>query len=119
MNVPDVVDERDIREVVETFYGGIESDPWLGHFFADVDVADHMPRMVAFWSAVVFQTGAYRGSPLEAHFKLEGLTPYHFTRWLERFHATVDARFNGPAASRMKARAEQIAGVMQVKLNVT
>jgi hemoglobin len=114
----DVRKEGDIHAVVLAFYTGIETDPWLGRFFDGVDWGAHLPTMVRFWSAVVFQTGTYRGQPLEAHARLDGLTPYHFDRWLDRFRATVDARFLGPNADRMKERAEQIAGVMQVKLLV-
>jgi hemoglobin len=116
--VPDVRTEADVRLVVEAFYGGIDADPWLGPFFADVEIEAHLPQMTRFWCAVVFQSGTYRGRPIEAHLRLEGLTPYHFARWLDRFHSTVDAHFRGPAASRMKARADQIAGVMQVKLGL-
>lgn len=107
-----------VAHLVDAFYDGIEADPWLGRFFEDVDMKAHRPRLVAFWNAVVFQSGTYRGQPIAVHARLDGLTPYHFARWLDRFRATVDARFRGPHAERAKARAEQIAGVMQVKLGV-
>jgi hemoglobin len=116
--MPDLRTEADVREVVHAFYTGIDADPWLGRFFAGLDMPAHLPKMVHFWSAVVFQTGTYRGRPFAAHLGLEGLTGYHFERWLGRFAATVDARFRGPNADRMKARAEQIATVFQVKLGL-
>lgn len=114
----DLQTELDVRQVVYAFYSGITGDPWLGRFFEGTDMERHLPRMIGFWSAVVFQTGTYQGRPFDAHLRLEGLTSYHFDRWLDRFRATVDARFHGPNADRMKARAEQIAGVFQVKLGL-
>lgn len=115
---PDLQTDADVRTVVEAFYGGIEADPLLGPFFAGLDWERHLPRMVAFWSSVVFGTGQYRGRPFDAHLGLGPLEAAHFDRWVERFVATVDAHFAGEAAERMKARARQIAGVFQVKLGL-
>lgn len=118
MPLPDLQTERDVRLIVDAFYEDIERDPWLGRFFEEVDIQAHLPKMYAFWSSVVFQTGTYRGRPFAAHLRLDGLTPYHFSRWIERFHATVDAYFHGPRADTMKAKAEQIATIFQVKLGI-
>ena len=49
---------------------------------------------------------------------MPGLAREHFAHWVGRFHRTVDAHFAGEHADRMKARAEQIAGVFQVKLGL-
>lgn len=114
----DIETELDVRAVVDAFYGGIERDPEIGPFFAPVEMAEHLPRMYAFWSSVVFQTGTYRGRPFDAHLGLEGLAPHHFARWLERFAATVDAHFRGPRAEMMKARSQQIASIFQMKLGL-
>ena len=115
---PDILAEADVRFLVHTFYEGIEAHPGLGRYFADLDMPAHLPRMVAFWSSVIFQTGTYRGRPLDAHLRLEGLTAQHFVQWLERFEATVDAHFAGPNAEMAKARAVQIATVFQIKLGL-
>lgn len=114
----DLETDDDIRAIVRAFYEGIDRDPILGRYFADVDLEAHLPRMVTFWSSLVFQTGQYRGRPFSPHARMPGLTREHFGRWVDRFHRTVDARHAGPLAERMKARAEQIAGVFQVKLGL-
>lgn len=114
----DIESEADIRALVVSFYGGIAEDPVLGPFFQGTDWAAHLPTMVAFWSSVVFQTGAYRGRPFDPHARLAGLERPHFAHWLARFRQTVDAQFAGPRAERAKARAEQVAGVFQVKLGL-
>ena len=119
MPVPsDIQTEADVRAVVHTFYRDMEADPVLGPYFAGLDWEKHLPKMVSFWSSVVFQTGAYRGRPFDPHARMPGLAREHFAHWVGRFHATVDGLFAGPRADVMKARAEQIAGVFQVKLGL-
>ncbi len=114
----DIETDADLAAIVDAFYGDIGGDALLGPYFAATDMRAHLPKMVTFWSSVVFSTGAYRGRPFDAHLGLEGLSAAHFARWVERFHATIEARFSGPNADKMKARAEQIAGVFQVKLGL-
>jgi len=114
----DIQSRDDIRAIVGTFYRGIAEDPLLGPYFDDVDMGAHIPTLVEFWSSIVFQSGTYRGRPFEAHAALDGLEAQHFRRWLRRFEQTVDARFEGERADRMKQRARQIATVFQSKLGV-
>lgn len=114
----DVETEADVRVIVDAFYGDITADPVLGPYFAHVDGTAHRDRMVSFWSSVAFQTGAYRGRPFAPHARLEGLTRAHFAHWVARFHRVVGAHFAGPRADLLRARAEQVAGVFQVKLGL-
>jgi hemoglobin len=114
----DIHTEADVQQVVDAFYRDIDRDPLLGPFFGGLDMTHHLPRMYAFWSAVVFQTGTYRGRPFEAHARLAGLAPHHFVRWLQRWEATIDAHFAGERAAEMKLRAHHIATVFQYKLGL-
>ena len=114
----DIETDADVRAVVHAFYRDMETDPVLGSYFAGLDWEAHLPKMVGFWSSVVFQTGACRGRPFDPHARMPGLDRPHFAHWVERFHGTVDELFTGPNADLMKARAEQIAGVFQVKLGL-
>jgi hemoglobin len=115
---PDLQTTDDVRAVVHAFYRDMEADPVLGRYFAGLDWGAHLPKMVTFWSSVVFGTGEYRGRPFDPHARMPDLTRAHFAHWVGRFHRTVDARFSGEHAERMKARAAQIAGVFQVKLGL-
>lgn len=117
-HLPDIQTEADVRAVVHAFYRDIEDDPVLGAYFAGLDWEAHLPTMVGFWSSVVFQTGAYRGRPFDPHARMPGLDRAHFAHWVGRFHGTVDGLYFGPRADLMKARAEQIADVFQVKLGL-
>lgn len=114
----DIESHQDIECVVDAFYGGITDDPLLGPYFAAIDLEAHLPRMYAFWSSVLFQTGTYHGRPFHSHLRLEGLEPRHFERWLQRFTRTVDARYQGEVAERMKGKARQIAAIFQAKLGL-
>lgn len=116
--LPDIDTEADVAAVVHAFYRNMEADPVIGDYFAGLDWETHLPTMVSFWSSVVFQTGAYRGRPFDPHARMPGLDRAHFARWVARFHGTVDGLYAGPRADLMKARAEQIAGVFQVKLGL-
>lgn len=116
--LPDIETEADVRAVVHAFYRDMEADPVLGGYFAGLDWEAHLPKMVRFWSSVVFQTGAYSGRPFDPHARMPGLDREHFAHWVGRFHRTVAGLFAGPRADLMKARAEQIAGVFQVKLGL-
>lgn len=115
---PDIRSRADVRRVVDAFYRGLVDDPMLGPYFAAVDLDEHVPRLVDFWSSIVFQTGTYRGRPFDTHARLEGLEARHFRRWLGRFEATLDAYFAGRRTERMKQRARQIATVFQSKLDL-
>ena len=117
-DLPDIETEADVRAVVHAFYRDMEADPVLGNYFAGLDWEKHLPKMVSFWSSVVFQTGAYRGRPFDPHARMPGLTRAHFAHWVGRFQRTVDVHFEGERAERMKARAEQIATIFQVKLGL-
>ena len=74
--------------------------------------------MYAFWSSVILHTGAYGGRPFDPHARMDGLSGEHFSAWINRFHATVDALYAGPVADEMKARAAQIGSIFQWKLGL-
>lgn len=115
----DIISRDDIVRLVDTFYGHVRADDILGPIFDDVagvDWAGHLPKICAFWDAVLFGTAGFKGNPLAAHLQLAQLTPLgtrEFGRWIELFHGTVDALFSGPMAEEAKARASRIAIVMQ------
>jgi hemoglobin len=115
----DLSSRTDIEHLVDTFYERIGDDARLGPIFntvARVDWDTHLPRMYAFWESVLFGTKGFKGNPLAVHRLLAGQTPLtadEFRRWLELFGDSVDALFAGPMAQAAKARAAQIAAVMQ------
>ncbi|MGH7654025.1 MAG: group III truncated hemoglobin [Gemmatimonadaceae bacterium] len=115
---PDLQD-GDLHALLEGFYATITRDPLLGPYFLDLDMREHMPRIVAFWSTILFHTGQYSGNAFRPHLLMPGLTAAHFTRWVAVLGQTVNDRFAGPAADRMKDYAQRIAVSMQIRLGIT
>jgi hemoglobin len=110
--------EEDLHPLLVAFYDTVERDDRLAPYFATVDMTAHMPRIVDFWSTLLFHTGRYTGNAFRPHLEMPGLTAAHFARWVATMEATVDARFAGPAAERLKALAHRIAYSMQLRLGI-
>jgi hemoglobin len=113
----DVRDE-DIESLFLEFYSVATVDPLIGSYFAGIDMLRHMPRIVDFWSTMVFHTRRYSGSAFEPHTRMPGLTAEHFLRWVNILEATVDARFEGPNAQVLTGLARRVAYGMQVRLGI-
>ena len=110
--------EEDLVRLLTEFYATVEQDALLAPYFASVDMAAHMPRIVDFWSTLVFDTKRYTGNAFRPHLEMPDLTAAHFVRWLEVMERTVDAHGTGPAADRMKELARRIAISMQLRLRI-
>jgi len=111
----DVTNRTDIEKIVATFYDAALKDPIVGFIFTDIaniDLEEHLPIIVNFWSDSVFREQSYSGNPLGKHLEISQklpLRPGHFTRWLYLFDKAVDAQFEGVNADLMKSRAEMVA----------
>lgn len=115
----DIASRDDIVRLVDAFYDRVRADDILGPIFDDIAKTDwgaHLPKMYAFWSAVLFGEPGFKGSPMAVHMDLARhapLGPREFDRWIEQFHANVDTLFEGPVATEAKLRASRIRDVMQ------
>jgi len=113
---PDLDSRAEIHDMVVAFYRELAMDPLLGRVFeqvAEVDWAEHIPRLIDYWCRVLLGDTAYRGAIVQAHQRvhdLEHLQPAHFIRWYELFVAVIDARWSGPFAEAAKAHAAKIGG---------
>jgi hemoglobin len=114
---PDLRDE-DIHDVLVAFYDAVGADDLLAPYFADIDMAAHIPRIADFWSTMIFHTARYSGNAFRPHLEMPGLTAAHFARWLATLERTVDARHAGPAAERMKELGHRVAFSMQLRLGI-
>lgn len=120
----DITSRTDIERLVDTFYEHVRSDELLGPIFneiARVDWPTHLPKMYAFWDAVLFGVPGFKGDPMGTHFTLAQRTPLtarEFDRWVALFQQAVDQLFAGPMATQAKRRAEHIAATLQYQLAV-
>ena len=101
--------------LVKAFYSKVWQDELIGPKFSHVNFELHLPKMVNFWSTVIFSEGTYAGSPFDKHIPLS-LEKKHFDRWLELFNTTVDEHFGGETATLVKTRANIIGLTFQHKL---
>lgn len=110
------VTEEMIHALVHGFYDRIRVDPALGPIFSRVitDWDPHLERMCDFWSSVMLMTGRFKGAPMAAHVRIEGLGPTHFARWLHLFRQTAAELCPPEAAAVFVAKAEMIAQSLQL-----
>ena len=118
MTLPDL-GEADLNGLLFVFYVAVEGEPLLAPYFAPLDMRAHMPRIVDFWSTMLFHTGRYVGNAFAPHARMPGLTAEHFARWVATFERSVDASFAGANAERAKELAHRVAYSMQLRLGIT
>lgn len=120
MKKTDIQTDEDISLLVHTFYGKVQDDERLGYIFndfAEVDWDHHLPRMVDFWSNLLFQTGRYKGRPFRQHLPLP-IEKEDFNRWYNLFTETVDCCFEGERAEYAKEMAGKIAASFSLRLKM-
>lgn len=103
-----------VHDLVTRFYREIVFDELLEPVFgevAEVDWAEHIPKLIDYWCWILFGTDRYPASVTKVHRHLHELAPIgpdHCDRWFALWVATVDAGWSGPYAERAKAHAESL-----------
>lgn len=116
----DIRNDEDIQILVHAFYENVQENERLGYIFddvAEVDWEKHLPKMVNFWSNILFQTGRYEGRPFRKHMALP-IEKMDFERWYNLFADTVDEHFEGDKADYAKAMAGKIASSFSVRMEM-
>lgn len=116
----DITNDQDIKILVYAFYDKVKRDERLGYIFndyAEVDWDHHLPRMVDFWSNLLFQTGRYYGRPFRQHLPLP-IRQNDFIQWLSLFKKTVDEYFTGEKADYTKEMASKIAASFSLRMEM-
>jgi hemoglobin len=116
----DIETRRDLEILLAEFYKIAVTDAQIGHHFAGLDLASHLPIIVDFWEKVLFGKAVYFNNPLVVHQKLNEKSPLelaHFRRWVEIFSLTVDELFAGETAENAKLRAKMIAHSLHQRIH--
>ena len=96
--------ESIVKQVVHQFYGKVRRDVLLGpvfdRFISPDEWESHLAQMCDFWSAILFQTGRYKGNPMLAHSQIDEIGPRYFDRWVELFVETVGEECAPPLSAR-------------------
>lgn len=120
MSTHDIRNDEDVRKLVHTFYGKVQEDERLGYIFndfAEVDWDQHLPKMIDFWSNLLFQTGRYKGRPFRQHIPLP-IQKDDFSIWFGLFESTIDELFEGNKAEYAKEMAAKIASSFALKMEM-
>jgi hemoglobin len=118
----DIQTQDDLYLLVDEFYKKLLADEAISYIFTDVvriNILEHLPILVTFWSQAILGTGGYTKNLTQIHLDInakEHLTPELFKIWLHHFYTTVDENFKGPKAEQIKTQALSIATVMQIKI---
>ena len=119
---PDLTSRAAIHDLVVDFYREVAQDDVLGPVFgevAEVDWSVHIPKLIDYWCRVLLRRPGYDGFILGAHERVHHVEPFTaamFDRWYLLFVDAVDAGWAGPVATRAKAHAAQVAGMLSRKV---
>ena len=119
----DLDSRAQVHDLVVGFYRELALDDLLAPVFeevAEVDWAEHIPRLIDYWCRVLLGDESYRGGTILAshravHEQL-AFRAEHFDRWFALFCAQVDRGWAGPGAEHAKAHAARIAGSLARRL---
>lgn len=118
----DLSSRSDVHDVVVDFYREVVFDDLLAPIFgevAEVDWADHIPKLIDYWCRVLFGEPGYVGSILGAHERVSSIEPFGdelFERWYSLWTDVVDRAWAGPNAERATSHAARISGVLSRRL---
>lgn len=118
----DLATRSDVHDLVVQFYREIVFDELLEPVFgevAEVDWADHIPKLVDYWCRVLLGQPGYDGRFLDAHrhvHEQEAFRREHFDRWYGLWESSIDAGWHGPLADQAKRHAVRMADTLSRKL---
>lgn len=101
-----------VHDLVTAFYREIVFDELLEPIFgevAEVDWAEHIPRLIDYWCWILFGGRPYPGAVMRTHrhlHELRAIEPAHCDRWFRLWVESVDGRWSGPFAEHAKHHAE-------------
>lgn len=107
--------KEDLQLLMTKFYAKATQDEVIKEKFDDIDMKEHIPKIVEFWSTVIFYDGDYKGSPFDKHIPLK-LEQKDFERWLQLFEETTFEMFEGENAKEIVKRAQSIGRIFQFKI---
>lgn len=115
----DIENLEDIKTLVDTFYGRIQQDQFIGPIFNE-HIQDrwpeHIAKMYTFWQTILLDDYTYQGRPFPPHATLP-IEQHHFDHWIQLFDKTVNDLFEGPIAEEAKSRGRKMAALFMVKLD--
>lgn len=100
-----------IHDLVTIFYREIVFDELLEPVFsevAEVDWAEHIPKLIDYWCWIVLGINGYPGAVTRTHrhlHEVSAIEAAHCDRWYQLWVESVDDRWSGPHAEHAKDHA--------------
>lgn len=110
----DIETYEDCILLIEKFYDKLLKDEQISHFFIDLDLSTHIPKVADFWAFILIDKPGYANNMMSAHARLN-LKGDDFKRWLELFHQTIHELFAGEKADLAIERSKLVAWTMESK----
>ena len=121
----DISSRNDIKSIMTKFYDLLLVDKTMMPFFEEIvqenQLEHHLEVITDFWNDILFETNEYHQNVMQKHLQKNAFIKFkkeHFTIWVSYFFKTIDTSFTGDNSERMKARAQSIATIMQLKMNL-
>lgn len=118
----DLDSRTQVHDLVVGFYREVVLDDLLHPVFddvAEVDWAEHIPKLIDFWCRVLLNEPGYDGAVLTAHRHIHDIQAFrveHFDRWFELWVECIDAGWTGPHAELAKSHAARIGRTLARRL---
>ena len=120
--VVDLSTPAQVHDLVTVFYREIVFDELLEPIFseiAEVDWAEHIPRLIDYWCWILFATHPYPGAVTRTHrhlHELKAIEPAHCDRWFKLWVGCIDERWSGPHADHAKRHAHTLMAGMAKRI---
>ncbi len=107
----DIASVTDVHDLVVEFYREVVFDDLLAPIFAEVaevDWAEHIPKLIDYWSRILLHTPGTPGPVMQVHRHLHAQSPITAElcdRWFTLWSECVAARWTGPVADHAVAHA--------------
>ena len=120
----DIKTRADIENFIKSFYEKVIVDETIGMVFTKIfplNWEHHIPLITDFWETILLDNPVYKKNAMSVHFDINKIFPLqkkHFNAWLHLFDITLNEMYEGPITELAKKRAEGIAKMMQIKMDV-
>lgn len=107
----DITTPTHVHDLVIHFYREVVFDGDLEPVFgevAEVDWAEHIPKLIDYWCWILLGKGHPSGSIMGVHdhvHQIEPIQRLHCDLWFKLWTDSVDARWQGPTATKAKDHA--------------
>jgi hemoglobin len=119
----DILEESDIKVLVDTFYDNVKTDSVIGYIFHSIigeDWSHHLPVMYSFWGTILLNKQGYKGNVIQKHIDIDKkitLQKEHYDRWILLWQQTVDELYEGEKAEEAKNRASLMIQLISMKVD--